>query len=85
LNTSSASNQTARQTAADVWDKGYAWVNGRNLGRFWQSQGPQLTLYVPGAWLKAEGGENEVVELELSSAPDQPVQVGTVPGPRGRF
>ncbi|MFO0229961.1 beta galactosidase jelly roll domain-containing protein, partial [Gemmatimonas sp.] len=65
----------------DGWDKGYAWVNGHNLGRYWQSQGPQLTLYSPGAWLVPEG-ENEVIVLELSAAPVEPVQVRTVAGPR---
>ena len=45
------------------WFKGVAWVNGHNLGRFWQI-GPQQTLYVPGCWLKP--GENEVVVLDLA-------------------
>jgi hypothetical protein len=50
------------------WDKGYVWVNGHNLGRYWQSQGPQRTLYLPGPWLHADK-PNEVVVLELSRAP----------------
>lgn len=33
--------------------KGYVWINGRNLGRYW-SRGPQLRLYCPGVWLKEE-------------------------------
>jgi len=33
------------------YSKGYLWVNGRNLGRFW-SRGPQFRLYCPGVWLK---------------------------------
>jgi beta-galactosidase len=33
------------------WGKGYLWVNGRNLGRYW-SIGPQYRLYCPGVWLK---------------------------------
>ncbi len=41
---------------------GVAWVNGHNLGRFWNI-GPQQTLYVPGAWLKE--GTNEVILFDL--------------------
>lgn len=44
------------------WAKGYLWVNGRLLGRYW-SVGPQLRLFCPGPWLKA--GENEVLVLDL--------------------
>jgi beta-galactosidase len=41
---------------------GVAWVNGHNLGRFWNI-GPQQTLYVPGVWLKK--GRNEVIVFDL--------------------
>ena len=41
--------------------KGQLWVNGHNLGRFWNI-GPQKTLYVPGPWLKQ--GANEVVVFD---------------------
>lgn len=51
------------------WGKGFVWVNGRNLGRFWNI-GPQQTMYVPGPWLKA--GENEIVILDLLG-PENPV------------
>lgn len=44
------------------WGKGVAWVNGHNLGRYWNI-GPQQTMYVPGAWLKK--GANEIVILDL--------------------
>ncbi|EHQ25902.1 glycoside hydrolase family 35 protein [Mucilaginibacter paludis] len=44
------------------WGKGLVWVNGHNLGRYWQV-GPQQTLYVPAEWLKK--GQNEVRVLEL--------------------
>ncbi|KAF1007500.1 MAG: Beta-galactosidase [Luteibacter sp.] len=44
------------------WDKGYLWVNGRLLGRYWRI-GPQQRLYCPGPWLKA--GDNEVMVLDL--------------------
>jgi beta-galactosidase len=43
------------------WGKGVVWVNGHNLGRYWQI-GPQQTVYVPQEWLKKT---NEVVVLEL--------------------
>jgi beta-galactosidase len=44
------------------WGKGVVWINGHNLGRYWNI-GPQQTLYVPGPWLRQ--GENEVVVLDL--------------------
>ncbi|XP_054868376.1 beta-galactosidase-1-like protein 2 isoform X2 [Amphiprion ocellaris] len=34
----------------DGWTKGVAFVNGKNLGRYW-TVGPQQTLYVPAPWL----------------------------------
>ncbi|MCI4656434.1 glycoside hydrolase family 35 protein [Cryobacterium zhongshanensis] len=43
------------------WGKGQAWINGFNLGRFWD-RGPQTTLYVPGPVLSAS---NELVVLFL--------------------
>ena len=42
--------------------KGVVWINGHNLGRFWNS-GPQDTLYVPGPWLKS--GPNEIVVFDV--------------------
>lgn len=44
------------------WGKGYVWVNGHNLGRFWHV-GAQQSLYLPGVWVNE--GENEVRVLEL--------------------
>jgi beta-galactosidase len=57
----------AADTFLDVrkWGKGVVWVNGHNLGRFWNI-GPQQTLYCPGPWLKA--GRNQIVVLELNGA-----------------
>lgn len=43
------------------WGKGIVFVNGRNIGRYWQA-GPQQTLYIPGVWLKE--GENKIVIFE---------------------
>ena len=44
------------------WGKGVVWVNGHNLGRYWQ-KGPQQTIYLPAEWLKT--GNNEVIIFEL--------------------
>ncbi|MGN8027435.1 glycoside hydrolase family 35 protein [Microbacterium sp. 22242] len=49
------------------WGKGYAWVNGFFLGRYWR-RGPQRTLYVPGPVTRA--GRNEVVIVELEDVTD---------------
>jgi beta-galactosidase len=46
----------------DGWSKGVCFINGFNLGRYWDV-GPQKTLYVPGALLKT--GANEIVLFEL--------------------
>jgi beta-galactosidase len=45
---------------------GKVWINGNLLGRYWETQGPQQTLYVPAALLVQ--GVNEVVVLEMESA-----------------
>ncbi|MPN36838.1 hypothetical protein SDC9_184350 [bioreactor metagenome] len=42
--------------------KGVVWINGFNLGRYWNI-GPGNTLYVPGPVLRR--GDNEIVVLEL--------------------
>lgn len=44
------------------YGKGYLWVNGRNLGRYWDI-GPQKRLFCPGAWLKK--GSNEITVLNV--------------------
>jgi beta-galactosidase len=49
------------------WGKGYAWVNGFFLGRYWR-RGPQRTLYVPGPVTRA--GANSVVVVELEAVTD---------------
>lgn len=41
--------------------KGFVFLNGINLGKYWQI-GPQQTLYVPACWLKK--GMNEVVVFD---------------------
>ena len=46
--------------------KGYAWINGILLGRYWDVAGPQHTLYVPSTMLKTNiHGEADVVILEM--------------------
>jgi beta-galactosidase len=34
-----------------LYGKGYVWINGKNLGRYWNA-GPQGRLFCPGVWLK---------------------------------
>ncbi|XP_058431233.1 beta-galactosidase-1-like protein 2 isoform X6 [Marmota monax] len=45
------------------WEKGVIFVNGQNLGRYWNI-GPQETLYLPGPWLFR--GNNQVGTLPAS-------------------
>ncbi len=47
------------------WKKGMVYVNGYNIGRFWEI-GPQQTLYMPGCWLKK--GKNEIIVLDLAGS-----------------
>ena len=59
------------------WGKGCVFVNGKNIGRFWEI-GPQKRLYIPAPFLKK--GENEIIifetdgkaaeEIELCNEPD---------------
>jgi len=44
------------------FEKGFVVVNGHNLGRYYNSAGPQKTLYLPAPFLKS--GENEVIVFE---------------------
>ncbi|KAI9452867.1 putative exported beta-galactosidase [Russula earlei] len=41
--------------------KGFVFLNGHNLGKYWQI-GPQQTAYVPASWLKK--GQNEVIVFD---------------------
>lgn len=45
----------------ESWGKGIVFINGINIGRYWQV-GPQQTLYIPGVWLRK--GENKIVVFE---------------------
>lgn len=42
--------------------KGIVFINGRNAGRYWSTEGPQQTLYIPGVWLKK--GRNKIQIFE---------------------
>lgn len=44
------------------WGKGTVWINGHNLGRYWEV-GPQQTIYVPAEWLVK--GTNKIAVMEL--------------------
>lgn len=44
------------------YKKGIVWINGHNLGRFWEI-GPQKRLYCPASWLKL--GLNEIIVFDL--------------------
>lgn len=55
--------------------KGYVFVNGINIGRYW-NVGPQRTLYLPGVWLKQE---NEIVVFELEGCKNPSVTITDKP------
>ncbi|MFF3627445.1 beta-galactosidase family protein [Streptomyces sp. NPDC002164] len=67
------------------WTRGFVWVNGFGLGRYWSS-GPQRTLYVPGPVLREGANEVWVLELEDAGAPyaelgpGVPVRAADAPG-----
>jgi beta-galactosidase len=54
-----------------VWGKGYVWVNGHNLGRYWKI-GPQQSLFLPATWLNQ--GANSVVVLDLEPGAHRTLQ-----------
>ena len=45
--------------------QGQAYINGFNLGRYWPTKGPQITLYVPAPILKPSPAINTLVLFEL--------------------
>jgi hypothetical protein len=45
--------------------QGQALINGFNLGRYWPTLGPQVTLYVPGLYIKPYPETNILTILEL--------------------
>ena len=61
----------------ETWGKGIVFVNGKNLGRYW-NVGPQQTLYLPGVWLKK--GENRIVVFEqLNETPQKELKTVKLP------
>ena len=49
--------------------KGFAVINGFNLGRFWPDEGPQKRLYVPAPVLRRGRNDIRLFETEGRSAP----------------
>ncbi|MFF9145271.1 beta-galactosidase family protein [Streptomyces sp. NPDC014861] len=54
--------------------RGFVWVNGFCLGRYWPAAGPQEGLFVPGPVLRE--GANEVWVLELEGDGPERVELG---------
>lgn len=53
------------------WNKGYLWVNGHLLGRYWHI-GPQQRLYCPAPFWRQ--GENEVLLFDLHRVTPAPIR-----------
>lgn len=53
--------------------KGNVFINGFNIGRYWNEAGPQQRLYLPGPLLKKEN--NEIVVLELENTATDKIQL----------
>lgn len=53
------------------YKKGVVWVNGHNLGRYWEV-GPQHSLYCPAPWLKQ--GMNEIIVFDLHQLEPKPIK-----------
>lgn len=52
------------------YKKGMVWVNGHNLGRFWEI-GPQKRLFCPGTFIRQ--GLNEIIIFDLHQTEPKPV------------
>jgi len=53
------------------YKKGIVWVNGHNLGRYWNI-GPQFSLYCPEPWLVK--GKNEIIIFDLLQLEAMPIK-----------
>lgn len=53
------------------WIKGVVWVNGHNLGRYWEI-GPQQRLYCPAPFMKE--GKNEIIVFDLHAVEPETVK-----------
>jgi beta-galactosidase len=60
----------------DGWKKGVVWINGFNLGRYWE-RGPQKTLYIPGPLLRK--GTNEIIVFELHGVENPEIMLVDTP------
>jgi beta-galactosidase len=60
------------------WTKGYVWVNGHLLGRYWQL-GPQRRLFCPAGWFRP--GDNEILVFDQHQT--RPAPIGGVETLRG--
>lgn len=71
INGSESDDAAIRDTFVNVPDgvRGFIWVNGFNLGRYWVV-GPQQSLYLPGSVTKS-GAWNEFTVLELEPHSDK--------------
>ncbi|XP_016397409.1 beta-galactosidase-1-like protein 2 [Sinocyclocheilus rhinocerous] len=47
------------------WRKGVVFINGQNIGRYWDA-GPQQALFLPGPFLNS--GMNQVIVFEEAEA-----------------
>ncbi|MBP0592230.1 beta-galactosidase [Paraburkholderia sp. LEh10] len=56
------------------WTKGVVWVNGHNLGRYWNI-GPQTRLYCPAPWLRR--GDNAVTIFDLHQTVAKPIELAS--------
>ncbi|OOG45843.1 beta-galactosidase [Rhodanobacter sp. C01] len=56
------------------WAKGYLWVNGQLLGRYW-NLGPQQRLYCPASWLRH--GDNELLIFDQHQTVAAPIHGAT--------
>ena len=65
-----------------TFGKGVAFINGFNLGRFWEI-GPQKRLYVPGPLVKV--GKNEIIVFETDGKASDTISFKDEPdlGPAG--
>ena len=52
-----------------AFSKGFAFLNGHNLGRYWPTAGPQVTLYAPSVYFRPPPAANELVLLEVDHSP----------------
>ena len=68
----SISGNLLSDTFIDVsnYIKGVVWVNGHNLGRYWNI-GPQKRLYCPSSWMR--DGMNEIIVFDLHQTEAKPI------------